>query len=383
MAEGQASSSGGGGASSQPAASGSPPAAATSPPAATTSSPPAQHQPHADDLLAAPDPDEDEEGQDDGFDADSALGSDAASSTNSVTASILEYRTIKGRTYHSERHNSKYFTPNDEQQMQSVDITHHYLMILLEDKLFLAPIKEDVEKVLDVGTGTGIWAIDFADQFPHAEVIGTDLSPTQPLWVPPNVKFEIDDCTQPWTWAEDSFDFVHMRYLFGAIPDWTAVFREALRVTKPGGWVETCEADVAIVSDDGTIAEDSAYNRFWNMLYTNAEKFLGVSFQVLEQDLQKKGMEEAGFTDIHEFNYKVPVGGWAQDKRLAEAGQYMQLTMLNDVEGYTLFLWNTVMGEDAPGYQEYLAFMRRELKDRKIHGYMKVRYVYGRKPGGD
>jgi hypothetical protein len=35
-------------------------------------------------------------------DADSMLGDDAASSTASLTAPILEYRTIHGRTYHSE-----------------------------------------------------------------------------------------------------------------------------------------------------------------------------------------------------------------------------------------------------------------------------------------
>lgn len=29
---------------------------------------------------------------------------------------------------------------------------------------------------------------DFADEFPDAEVIGTDVSPIQPSWVPPNVQ---------------------------------------------------------------------------------------------------------------------------------------------------------------------------------------------------
>lgn len=29
---------------------------------------------------------------------------------------------------------------------------------------------------------------DFADMHPDAEVIGTDVSPIQPSWVPPNVK---------------------------------------------------------------------------------------------------------------------------------------------------------------------------------------------------
>ncbi|KAI0835679.1 S-adenosyl-L-methionine-dependent methyltransferase [Hypoxylon sp. FL0890] len=313
-------------------------------------------------------------------DADSSLGDETASSTNSVTASILEYRTIKGRTYHSEKHESKYFAPNDEQQMHSQDITHHYLTILLDDKLFLAPVKKDIEKVLDVGTGTGIWAIDVGDQYPNTEVTGTDLSPTQPLWVPPNVKFEIDDCTKEWTWASDTFDFIHIRYLFGAIADWSALFRQAFRCCKPGGWVQSCECDVEMCSDDDTIKEDSVINTFWNPLYKELSKKLGLSFQVLEKRLQNKGFEEAGFVDITEVNYKLPIGGWPLDPKMSEIGNLTLLTMMNDLEGYTLVPWNIVHGENTPGYQETLAFLRKELRSKSIHGYMKVRYVYGRKP---
>jgi hypothetical protein len=29
---------------------------------------------------------------------------------------------------------------------------------------------------------------DFADQYPSASVIGTDIAPTQPSWVPPNLE---------------------------------------------------------------------------------------------------------------------------------------------------------------------------------------------------
>lgn len=323
----------------------------------------------------------DEQGDDlDGTDNDSALGDDAASSTNSLTASILEYRTIKGRTYHSEKHESKYFAPNDEQQMHSQDITHHYLTIMLDDKLFLAPVKDDMEKVLDVGTGTGIWAIDVGDQYPKAEVTGTDLSPTQPLWVPPNVKFEIDDCTKEWTWPSNTFDFIHIRYLFGAIADWTALFRQAFRCCKPGGWVQSCECDVVMCSDDDSIKEDSVINTFWNPLWKELGKKLGLSFQVLEERLQNKGFEEAGFVDITEVNYKLPIGGWPLDPKLAEIGTLTLLTMINDLEGYTLVPWNIVHGESTPGYQETLAYLRKELRSKSVHAYMKVRYVYGRKP---
>ena len=76
---------------------------------------------------------------------------------------------------------------------------------------------------------------DFADEFPNAEVIGTDITPIQPAWVPPNVKFEIDDCNQEWTWPDNSFDFVHVRMMFGAVEDWYQLHRQAFRTLKPGG----------------------------------------------------------------------------------------------------------------------------------------------------
>jgi methylase of polypeptide subunit release factors len=63
---------------------------------------------------------------------------------------------------------------------------HESFLMLLNGELHAAPIKNP-QRILDVGTGTGIWAIDAADKYPSAEVIGTDISPIQPGWVPPNL----------------------------------------------------------------------------------------------------------------------------------------------------------------------------------------------------
>lgn len=60
---------------------------------------------------------------------------------------------------------------------------------------------------------------NMADKFPSAKVIGTDLAPTQPSWVPPNLEFQIDDCQLDWTFEPESFDFIHIRYLQGSIED--------------------------------------------------------------------------------------------------------------------------------------------------------------------
>jgi hypothetical protein len=57
-------------------------------------------------------------------------------------------------------------------------------------------------------------------------VIGLDLSPIQPNWVPPNVKFLVDDVEADWLEGND-FDFVHIRHS-------TAYLKDVDRVLKLG-----------------------------------------------------------------------------------------------------------------------------------------------------
>ena len=106
-----------------------------------------------------------------------------------------------------------------------VDLQHTILSIILEDKPYLAPLPDDIAHVLDVGTGTGIWAIEFADRHPSCEIIGTDLSSIQPSGVPPNVKFIIDDAEEQWVFSH-KFDYVHVRVMIISLHDWSRFVRQ-------------------------------------------------------------------------------------------------------------------------------------------------------------
>lgn len=110
-----------------------------------------------------------------------------------------------------------------------MDLAHHLFTLTFDGKLYLAPIPSNLSNVLDIGTGTGIWAMDFADEHPSAVVIGTDLSPIQPTWVPPTLKFEVDDCEAEWTYPEKYFDYIHIRGLSGSIRDWHRLYAQAMR----------------------------------------------------------------------------------------------------------------------------------------------------------
>ena len=72
--------------------------------------------------------------------------------------------------------------PNDEAEQDRLDMQHHSFLLVSRGELYRAPLTK-VERALDVGCGTGKWAMDFADMHPDADVIATDLSPIQPDWV--------------------------------------------------------------------------------------------------------------------------------------------------------------------------------------------------------
>lgn len=67
------------------------------------------------------------------------------------------------------------------------------------------------------------------DEYPSAQVLGIDLSPIQPTWVPPNVKFMVDDAESPWMAKEDVYDLVHGRHITPAIKDFPAFLERAYK----------------------------------------------------------------------------------------------------------------------------------------------------------
>lgn len=179
-----------------------------------------------------------------------------------------------------------YLIPNDESESDRLDMMHEMMLVMLHRKLFLAPIGSSPQRVLDLGTGTGIWVVDFgnafelrhlrmltilssvADQFPSAEVryplnmiheLSINLLLGLGLWcrsesdttqfvsyplslsdmeslrkvrsvcsVPPNVKFIVDDFEEEWVYPTH-FDFIHGRYLAGSVKDFGRLVQQAYK----------------------------------------------------------------------------------------------------------------------------------------------------------
>lgn len=185
------------------------------------------------------------------------------------------------------------------------------LTLLLEHRLYLAPLDTlKLYRILDVGCGTGIWAIDFADAHPATEVIGIDLSPIQPSWTPPNCHFAIDDVEEEWTYPSDHFDFIHIRCLMGSISSWPKLYGQAFDHLAPGGWIQHLDMIIEFKSDDASVGEGHIMPE-WSQTFVEAGEKLGKTFRLGEAG---KWIREAGFEEVRETWFKVPVGTWTKDK---------------------------------------------------------------------
>ncbi|KAI9784905.1 MAG: hypothetical protein M1835_003468 [Candelina submexicana] len=237
---------------------------------------------------------------------------------------------------------------------------------------------------------------DFADQFPHAEVIGivshyscikihsqslqrvgTDLSPIQPSFGIPNLSFEIDDCCSAWTYPPNSFDFIHVRGLYGSVEDWPEFYRECMKCLKPGGYIEQLEFSILAKCDDGSSANNEALRKWGEYGFEVGEKF-GKTFKVV--DKMKGWIEDGGFEDVVEHRYKWPIGSWSSDPKLKDIGRWNLVHWEEGIEGWCLAGMTRLLGFSFNQVQAFLVELRLALRNRNYHLYQEVGVVYARKP---
>ncbi|CAG7988354.1 unnamed protein product [Penicillium salamii] len=259
--------------------------------------------------------------------------------------------------------------PNDEEEQDRMDLTHHIWLMMLKGELYNAPIGESPQNILDLGTGTGIWAMDIAD----AHVIGNDISPIQPSWVAPNIEFVVEDFESEWQYKRNHFDFIHARCLAGCVADWPQFFRRIFSHVKPGGYFETHESAVWARSDDNSLKENSALME-WQQAVNFAGEKSGRELNVYHK--LKNWMIEAGFEDVTLSVYALPFSPWPRDPHLKALGKYQAVQLQQAIDSYSLRLYTQVLGWSSDVAKIHNAVVKQELRDKKLHAYVQTYSSY-------
>lgn len=134
---------------------------------------------------------------------------------------------------------------------------------------------------------------------------------------------------------------------------------------------------INLFADDDSL-EKAVHSMPWLRNIQEASAKFGKSITNVPE--WKDKMIDAGFEDVVSKVVKVPMSPWPKDPKLKDIGRYMQAEQLQAMPSYTHALLSRVLGWDHKEIDVVLAHVAAELKDRSIHQYAKVYFVYGRKP---
>ncbi|KAI8074764.1 S-adenosyl-L-methionine-dependent methyltransferase [Gongronella butleri] len=212
--------------------------------------------------------------------------------------------------------------------------------------------------IIEVGTSNGIWALEMASEYPQTKVHGMDPRSVSTLSsIPSNLEYIQTSLFQPWPIASNSVDLVFQRGVstYATVEQWQHLLREAMRVVKPGGYIEWVEAEAGHPRP-GPLQQ--AFDQFMQQEYQakGMDFHLTRSFDELVADVAG---DEYALTMVDHSTYDIPLGEWpddAQGKQLGFINQGIQKATYRNRKSYYAGIW-------AMSSQDYDAAMQALLDE--------------------
>ncbi|KAG8922146.1 hypothetical protein FRC02_012114 [Tulasnella sp. 418] len=292
-----------------------------------------------------------------------------------------------GRLFSSQ--SDLYWLPADDEEFDRLGCQHRVLTTILGlvygvDELVEKAINVDPETtpaVIDIGTGSGHWAIDFANVHPQASVVGVDLVlPNPKTHVPNNCSFSIRDANLPFEEYRKSFNVCHMRSIDQGIHDYEDLLYRVQDILKTDGVLLLSSGDIQLYTEDfqpmsfdtkegepGWCATQAILRQVWmNNGKTSTSKFK---------------WEEWLAKNPYISSYKVcdayiPIGPWVpglSDKH-AYAAKLMQTNTIQLVEAFRPFLLSE--GYDSATIDRLSTTAKTEISQMKPRVYARWRYAW-------
>ncbi len=210
-----------------------------------------------------------------------------------------------------------YLLAHDGAEQNRLEFQHFFLKGILQTNYLVS--LDAPTAILDVGSGTGRWVIEMAQEFPRTRITGIDIAPIPVHTMPSNAQFVQQDILKGLPFPSDSFDYVHARLLVAAIPVtvWPTLLREYIRVTRPGGWIELFEGGTTFLNQGPHTQE---FLSWWEQV----SKKRGIDASLMGQ--LPGLMQDAQLQNVLGRLLHVPVGKWG--------GRPGQMLLTNLVSGW-------------------------------------------------
>ncbi len=267
----------------------------------------------------------------------------------------------------------------NQDELARLTLQDHLLTLSMGGVLSEQPDPTTLRRVLDIGCGTGGWAIEAAQAYPTMSLIGIDISQrmitharqqAEAQQVADRVEFHVMDALLMLEFPDDFFDLVNLRLggSFLRTWDWPKLLSEILRVTRINGVARITEQEILHQSNvsAGTRINEMVLCAFYRAGYLFEQESTGLSAHLPGL------LTRHGFQRVQTKNYALEYRGGTPE------GQAYSENMLSASRTLRPFLqkWGC-LSED---YDALLQQMLTYGQQADFHSTWKFLSVWGRKP---